>query len=114
MPGLKNCCSSDFFFLSYEDSDLEDLSLSYATTIHKSQGSEYPVTIIPIMKSAYVMLQRNLLYTAITRAKTLCIIVGDQQTLWRCVNNVVVQKCNTKLSERLLHGTKKQNILYDN
>ena len=87
--------------VEYEDSELDELTLAYATTIHKSQGSEYPVVVIPLLMTHYVMLQRNLLYTGITRAKKICIIVGTTKALAYCVHNMVVQKRNTKLKERL-------------
>ena len=54
--------------VEYEDSELDELTLAYATTIHKSQGSEYPVVVIPLLMTHFVMLQRNLVYTGITRA----------------------------------------------
>ena len=89
--------------VEYEDNELNELTLAYATTIHKSQGSEYPVVVIPLLMTHYVMLQRNLLYTGITRAKKICIIVGTTKALAYCVHNMVVQKRNTRLKERLLH-----------
>jgi len=85
-----------------KEHDLEDLSLAYACTIHKSQGSEYPVVVIPMMSTAFIMLQRKLLYTAITRAKKLCIIVGTKQSIWQCVSNTYVQPRNTMLRERII------------
>jgi len=85
----------------YKEIDLDDLTLAYATTIHKSQGSEYPVVIIVMMPSASIMLQRNLLYTAITRAKSLCIVVGSRKSIWRCVTNAFVQPRNTLLCQRI-------------
>ena len=87
--------------VDYESGDLGELTLAYATTIHKSQGSEYPVVVVPLMMSHYIMLQRNLVYTAITRAKKLCIIIGDSKALSYAVKNMVVLKRNTKLKERL-------------
>lgn len=67
--------------VSYEKSDLAQLALAYATTIHKSQGSEYPAVVIPFLNSHFVMLSRNLLYTAVTRAKKLCVLVADKRAL---------------------------------
>ena len=64
---------------------------STATTIHKSQGSEYDTVIIPILNTAYIMLQRNLVYTAITRARERCIIIGDRQALYAAVTNMYLQ-----------------------
>ena len=85
----------------YEGDDLDELVLAYATTIHKSQGSEYPVVIIPLTMSSYVMLQRNLLYTAITRAKKLCIIVGSRQAMDMAVSREGILTRQTWLAERL-------------
>ena len=87
--------------VEYEDSELDELTLSYATTIHKSQGSEYPVVVIPLLMTHFVMLQRNLVYTGITRAKKICIIVGTTKALSYSIHNMVVQKRNTRLKERL-------------
>ena len=87
--------------VEYEDSELDELTLAYATTIHKSQGSEYPVVVIPLLMTHFVMLQRNLVYTGITRAKKICIIVGTTKALAYSIHNMVVQKRNTKLKERL-------------
>ena len=87
--------------VEYEDSALDELTLAYATTIHKSQGSEYPVVVIPLLMTHFVMLQRNLIYTGITRAKKICIIVGTTKALAYSVHNMVVLKRNTKLKERL-------------
>lgn len=87
--------------VEYEDTDLDELTLAYATTIHKSQGSEYPVVVIPLLMTHYVMLQRNLLYTGITRAKRFCIVVGTTKALAYCIHNMVVLNRNTKLKQRL-------------
>ena len=87
--------------VDYEDSDLDELTLAYATTIHKSQGSEYPVVVIPLLMTHFVMLQRNLVYTGITRAKKICIIVGTTKALAYAIHNMVVLKRNTRLKERL-------------
>lgn len=87
--------------IEYETSDMNELTLAYACTIHKSQGSEYPVVVMPLLMSHYVMLQRNLVYTGITRAKKLCIIIGDSKALGHAVRNMTVLKRNTRLKERL-------------
>ena len=87
--------------VEYEDNELDELTLAYATTIHKSQGSEYPVVVIPLLMTHFVMLQRNLVYTGITRAKKICIIVGTTKALAYSIHNMVVQKRNTRLKERL-------------
>lgn len=85
----------------YEQGDFDELILAYASTIHKSQGSEYDIVVIPILSEHYVMLQRNLLYTAITRAKKVCIIVGDKRMFAYGVKNVTIDKRFTSLKERL-------------
>ena len=81
--------------------ELDELSHDYATTIHKSQGSEYPIVVIPVHFTNYVMLQRNLIYTAVTRAKKVCIVIGQKRALWYAVSHVTVTQRNTKLKERL-------------
>lgn len=88
--------------VEYEYADLDELTLAYATTIHKSQGSEYPVVVMPLLMTHFVMLQRNLVYTGITRAKKICIIVGTTKALAYSIHNMVVLKRNTKLKERLM------------
>ena len=85
----------------YDSSELDELSLAYATTIHKAQGSEYPVVVIPVMMNHFVMLQRNLIYTGITRAKKVCVLIGQLKALSYAVRNLTVQKRNTRLKERL-------------
>ena len=87
--------------VEYDSTELDELALAYAVTIHKSQGSEYPVVVMPILMTHYVMLQRNLVYTGITRAKRLLIIVGTKKALSLAVRNVTVTRRNTMLKERL-------------
>ena len=87
--------------IQYEASELDELVLAYATTIHRSQGSEYPVVVMPVHMSHYVMLQRNLIYTGITRAKRGLVIVGTKKALAYAVRNVTVTRRNTMLRERL-------------
>ena len=94
--------------IEYEDSELDELTLAYATTIHKSQGSEYLVVVMPLLMTHFVMLQRNLVYTGITRAKKLCIIVGTTKALAYAIHNMVVLKRNTRLKERLIDKSNKQ------
>ena len=77
-------------------------TLAYATTIHKAQGSEFPIVVIPLLMTHYVMLQRNLIYTGITRAKRICVLVGSTKALGIAVRNQTVDKRNTCLKERLL------------
>ena len=87
--------------VEYEVSELDELTLAYATTIHKSQGSEYPLVVMPVLMTHYVMLQRNLIYTGITRAKKICILIGTKKALWYAIRNMSVLKRNTRLKERL-------------
>lgn len=87
--------------VEYEVSELDELVLAYATTIHKSQGSEYPIVVMPVLMSHYVMLQRNLIYTGITRAKKICVLIGSSKALGFAIRNLSVLKRNTKLKERL-------------
>ncbi|MDR1907575.1 MAG: ATP-dependent RecD-like DNA helicase [Holosporales bacterium] len=85
----------------YEHNELDELTLSYAVSIHKSQGSEYPVVVIPIFRLHYMMLQRNLVYTGITRGKKLVILVGSPNALSIAINNNKTMERNTWLSKRL-------------
>lgn len=87
--------------VEYEVSELDELTLAYATTIHKSQGSEYPIVVMPVLMTHYVMLQRNLIYTGITRAKKICVLIGTKKALSFAIRNMSVLKRNTKLKERL-------------
>ena len=87
--------------VTYDVTELDELVLAYATTIHKSQGSEYPIVVIPILMNHFVMLQRNLIYTGITRAKKILVLVGTRKALGYAVRNVTVSKRNTMLKERL-------------
>jgi len=83
----------------YGAEEMATIDLAYATTIHKSQGSEYPVVIIPILNEVYVMLQRNLIYIAITRAKEKVIIVGQKEALFKAIHRVDVSKRNSILGQ---------------
>lgn len=87
--------------IEYDILELDELVLSYGTTIHKSQGSEYPVVIIPLSFSHYVMLQRNLIYTGITRAKKLLVLVGDKKALFYGIKNNTTKDRNSLLIKRL-------------
>lgn len=91
----------DGTLVEYEVSELDELTLAYATTIHKSQGSEYPIVVMPVLMNHYVMLQRNLIYTGITRAKKICVLIGSTKALAYAIHNMTVLKRNTKLKERL-------------
>ncbi|HSG39818.1 MAG TPA: ATP-dependent RecD-like DNA helicase [Thermoanaerobaculia bacterium] len=87
--------------VAYDYGSIDELTLAYACSIHKSQGSEYPCVIIPLHSTHYVMLQRNLLYTALTRAKRLAILVGEERALRIAVGNRRVRPRFTRLAERL-------------
>lgn len=87
--------------VDYDIKELDELMLSYACTIHKSQGNEYPCAIIPIHTQHYVLLQRNLLYTAMTRARNLAILVGTKKALGIAVNRADAHARITTLSDRL-------------
>ena len=87
--------------VEYDASELDELTLAYATTIHKSQGSEYPIVVMPVLMTHYVMLQRNLIYTGITRAKKICVLIGTKKALSFAIRNMAVLKRNTRLKERL-------------
>lgn len=87
--------------VEYDITELDEIVLAYAITIHKSQGSEFPVVVMPVTMKHFVMLQRNLIYTGITRAKKICVLVGTTKALAYAVRNQTVSKRNTKLKERL-------------
>ena len=87
--------------VSYDITELDELVLAYAVTIHKSQGSEYPIVVMPILMSHYVMLQRNLVYTGVTRAKKVLVLVGTKKALALAVRNTAVRKRNTLLAQRI-------------
>ena len=86
----------------YKLSELDELQHAYSITVHKSQGSEYPVVIVPLTTQHYVMLQRNLLYTAVTRAKELCILVGSKRALGIALRNDRLAHRYTYLMDRLI------------
>ena len=88
-------------WVEYDVTELDELTLAYATTIHKAQGSEYPIVVMPVLMTHFVMLQRNLIYTGITRAKKICVLIGAAKALAYAVRNVSVLKRNTSLRERL-------------
>ena len=87
--------------ISYVAEEIEELSLGYAITVHKSQGSEYPAIIMPLTTKHYIMLQRNLVYTAVTRAKKIVVMVGTRKALSVALKNDRPQQRLTSLSERL-------------
>jgi exodeoxyribonuclease V alpha subunit len=86
---------------TYPISDVEQLVLAYACSIHKAQGSEYPCVVLPLHSQHHIMLQRNLLYTAVTRGRQLVIVVGEPKALARAVRNDRQQIRFTRLTERL-------------
>lgn len=85
----------------YPFEELDALVPAYATTVHKAQGSEYPAVIVPMLTQHYLMLQRNVIYTAITRASRMVVLVGDRRAVGRAIRNVRVMQRNTRLAERL-------------
>ncbi|MEU9231480.1 SF1B family DNA helicase RecD2 [Streptomyces subrutilus] len=87
--------------IGYEFSELDELAHAYAVTIHRSQGSEYPAVVIPVTTSAWMMLQRNLLYTAVTRAKKLVVLVGSRKALGQAVRTVSAGRRYTAVAPRL-------------
>jgi helicase, recD/traA family len=87
--------------VEYDVTELDELVQAYAITIHKSQGSEYPVVVMPVMMTHFVMLQRNLIYTGITRAKKMLVLIGTKKAVSYAVKHVTVTQRNTKLKERL-------------
>lgn len=91
----------DETIVNYEINDLDQISLAYATTIHKSQGSEYPAIIIPLAMQHFPLLQRNLIYTGITRGKSLVIVIGEQRALKTAIDNHEMTERLTNLCEKL-------------
>ncbi len=85
----------------YDVTELDELTLAYAVTIHKSQGSEYPIVVMPFTMSHYVMLQRNLLYTGVTRAKKILVLVGEKRAVYYAIKNETTTGRNTCLARRL-------------
>ncbi|MBP6217957.1 MAG: ATP-dependent RecD-like DNA helicase [Oligoflexales bacterium] len=101
VEGGKSLVSFNERMVQYSEEQVLDLKLAYSITIHKSQGSEFPVVIIPLLMSHYVMLQRNLIYTALTRAKKLAIFVGSLKALTVATKNHVSSVRQTSLKESL-------------
>jgi exodeoxyribonuclease V alpha subunit len=90
--------------IAYDGDEMDELALAYAATVHKSQGSEYPAVVVPVHTQHYVMLQRNLLYTAVTRGKRLVVLVGTRKALGIAVRNGDVAARATRLADRLRRG----------
>ena len=94
----------------YDVTELDELVLAYAVTIHKAQGSEYPIVVMPFTMSHFVMLQRNLLYTGVTRAKKILVLIGEKKAVYYAIKNEKTTERNTKLAERLREdGSKIRN-----
>ncbi len=89
----------------YEEEDFDALTLAYATSIHKSQGSEYPAVVVPILKQHYMMLSRNLLYTAVTRGKKLVVLIADPRAVEIALGETRREERRTYLAERLRQAT---------
>jgi exodeoxyribonuclease V alpha subunit len=87
--------------VTYDYADLNEIALAWSISIHKSQGSEYPVVLLPIYMTHYVMLSRNLIYTGLTRAKKLAIVIGSNKAIGMAVRQVNQQQRYTRLKERL-------------
>ena len=93
-------------FVDYPFSNIEELELAYAVTIHKSQGSEYPAVILPLLTGPRMLFSRNLLYTAVTRARKCVMILGSEETVRGMIENVTQQLRYTSLDERILEMKK--------
>ena len=87
--------------VAYDFNDLDELQLAYTCSIHKSQGSEYPAVVIPVHYQHYVMLQRNLIYTGITRGRKLVVLVGSKKALWKAVTTAETKQRYSLLKWRL-------------
>lgn len=87
--------------MNYDFSELDEVSLAYAASIHKSQGSEYPAVVIPLGVQHYLLLERNLLYTGVTRGKQLVVVIAEPKALAMAVRNRKASRRVTRLAERL-------------
>lgn len=87
--------------ITYDFTELDEIVPAYAVSVHKSQGSEYPVVIIPVLTQHYILLQRNLIYTAVTRGRRLVIVVGTKKAMAIAINNDKTQQRFTRLKDRL-------------
>ena len=88
--------------VEYDTTDISELTLAYAISVHKSQGSEYPAVVLALLPQHYMLLQRNLLYTAVTRGKKLVVIVGSRRALQTALDNNRPQQRMTGLKQRLM------------
>ena len=89
-------------YAEYSFKQLEELELAYAVTIHKSQGSEYPAVIIPLLSGPQMLMNRNLLYTAVTRARKCVTVVGSEETFAQMIRNEKQQQRYSSLDDRIL------------
>jgi exodeoxyribonuclease V alpha subunit len=96
--------SFDGRLVPFGEAELEDLVLAYATSIHKSQGSEYPAIVVPFLSAHFPMLSRNLLYTAVTRARKLCVLVADPKAIRLALSETRKEERFTRLARRLASG----------
>lgn len=90
--------------VDYDRSELDEVTLAYAVTVHKSQGSEFPCVVMPVLTQHYIMLYRNLLYTAVTRAKRLVVLVGTRRAVGVAVRNIRMEQRFSSLAERLMES----------
>ena len=93
----------------YDFLELDELTHAFAISVHKSQGSEFPAVVIPVMTTHYMMLQRNLLYTAVTRARRLVVLVGQPRAIALAVRNNKVTDRHSGLRDRLERGSVEKN-----
>ncbi len=102
-PADKSVCPTEFDGrqVVYDFEELDELTLAYALTIHKAQGSEYPAVIVPLHNQHFLLLQRNLLYTAVTRGRKLVVVVGSRQALRLAVERQNTARRLTALKNRL-------------
>jgi len=100
--GEKLRVNFDGTLVAYDFDELDEIGLAYATSVHKSQGSEYPGIVIPLHNSHYPMLHRSILYTAVTRGKELVVLVGSKKALWMAIRNIRVEQRFTGLKDKLI------------
>jgi len=87
--------------VNYDFSELDEIVLAYAVSVHKAQGSEFPAVVMPMITQHYIMLQRNLIYTGVTRAEKLCVLVGNQKAIHIAIKNNKIQHRNSNLGKRI-------------
>lgn len=103
-PGFRLLVDFDGRQILFEKDDLNDITHAYATSVHKSQGNEYQAVVMPLLVGHYIMLQRNLFYTALTRAKKLSVVVGSYKALYIAIKNDKLVMRNGRLREKLAAG----------